>query len=145
MVTRAPDTISSIDTSANPRSANSDRAVATSAARVAAAYSSLRVNKMTTYLIERHIPGAGKLSPEELRAISKQSVGVLSSLGDQIRWLSLDHRAGFVLSQPNLRTATVAHDLDHPQLIALLTASHSPARLAAGPLIITALCRSRYD
>jgi hypothetical protein len=42
---------------------------------------------MATYLIERHIPGAGKLSPPELRAISKQSNGVLSSLGDDIRWI----------------------------------------------------------
>jgi putative protease len=38
--------------------------------------------------------------------------------------------AGFVLSQPNLVTATVAHDLDHAQLISLLTAATSPARLA---------------
>ena len=42
---------------------------------------------MKTYLIERHMPGAGKMSPDELRAASKQSVGVLSSLGDGIRWL----------------------------------------------------------
>jgi putative protease len=41
--------------------------------------------------------------------------------------------ASFILSQPNLVTATVAHDLDHAQLVALLTAaaaSTSPARLA---------------
>ncbi len=42
---------------------------------------------MATYLIERHIPGAGKLSPAELRAISQQSVGVLNDLGPNIRWL----------------------------------------------------------
>src|SRR5437868_4315490 len=42
-VTRAPWTISSIDTSANPFAANRSRAAATSAARVAAAYSSLRL------------------------------------------------------------------------------------------------------
>jgi hypothetical protein len=42
---------------------------------------------MTTYLIERHIPGAGKLSADELRVISRQSNGVLGSLGDGIRWL----------------------------------------------------------
>ena len=41
---------------------------------------------MATYLIERHIPGAGKLSQPELRAISQQSVGVLGTL-DGIRWL----------------------------------------------------------
>jgi len=42
---------------------------------------------MPTYLIERHIPGAGKLSAAELRAISQQSVGVLRDLGSNIRWL----------------------------------------------------------
>jgi hypothetical protein len=42
---------------------------------------------MPTYLIERHIPGAGKMSPAELRAASQQSVGVLRELGPNIRWL----------------------------------------------------------
>ena len=42
---------------------------------------------MPTYLIERHIPGAGKLSSQELRAISQQSVGVLRDLGADIKWL----------------------------------------------------------
>jgi hypothetical protein len=42
---------------------------------------------MATYLIERYIPGAGKLSPDELRVISQQSVGILRDLGDGIRWL----------------------------------------------------------
>jgi hypothetical protein len=42
---------------------------------------------MHTYLIERHIPGAGKLSAAELRAISQQSVGILRDLGPEIRWL----------------------------------------------------------
>jgi len=41
---------------------------------------------MATYLIERHIPGAGKLSKPELRAISQQSNGVLATL-DGIEWL----------------------------------------------------------
>jgi hypothetical protein len=39
------------------------------------------------YLIERELPGAGKLSPEELREISAQSNKVLSNLGPEIRWL----------------------------------------------------------
>lgn len=42
---------------------------------------------MPTYLIERHIPGCGKLSPVELRAISQQSNSILRDLGPEIRWL----------------------------------------------------------
>ncbi len=42
---------------------------------------------MPKYLIERDIAGAGKLSPEELQAISQKSCGVLSRLGPQIQWV----------------------------------------------------------
>ncbi|MEY2403425.1 MAG: hypothetical protein QOD38_976 [Acidimicrobiaceae bacterium] len=42
---------------------------------------------MPKYVIERDLPGAGKLSPEELQGISEQSNKVLSSLGPEIRWL----------------------------------------------------------
>jgi hypothetical protein len=42
---------------------------------------------MPKYLIEREIPGAGKLSPEELQAISQKSCAVLRGLGPQIQWL----------------------------------------------------------
>lgn len=42
---------------------------------------------MPKYVIERDIPGAGKLSPQELKAISQKSCGVLSNLGPQIQWL----------------------------------------------------------
>ena len=42
---------------------------------------------MPKYLIEREIPGAGKLSPQELQAISQKSCGVLSKLGPQIQWV----------------------------------------------------------
>ena len=42
---------------------------------------------MPKYVIEREIPGAGKLSPQELKAISQKSCGVLSKLGPQIQWL----------------------------------------------------------
>lgn len=41
---------------------------------------------MPRYLIEREIPGAGKLSAAELKAISQKSCGVLSSMGPQIQW-----------------------------------------------------------
>ncbi len=41
---------------------------------------------MPRYVIERKIPGAGKLTPDELRAISQKSCGVLEQLGPQIEW-----------------------------------------------------------
>ena len=42
---------------------------------------------MPKYVIEREIPNAGKLSKDELRAISQKSCGVLRNLGPQIQWL----------------------------------------------------------
>jgi hypothetical protein len=39
------------------------------------------------FVIEREIPGAGKLSPEQLQAISQKSCSVLRELGPQIQWL----------------------------------------------------------
>ena len=41
---------------------------------------------MPKYLIERNIPGAGKLSAAELKSISQTSCGVLSKMGPQIQW-----------------------------------------------------------
>ena len=42
---------------------------------------------MPKYVIEREIPGAGKLSTAELKAISQKSCGVLAQLGPQIQWV----------------------------------------------------------
>jgi hypothetical protein len=42
---------------------------------------------MPKFVIEREIPGAGKLTPEQLQAISQTSCGVLRSIGPQIQWL----------------------------------------------------------
>lgn len=42
---------------------------------------------MPKYVIERDIPGAGKLSPEELKGISQTSCGVLNEMGPQIQWI----------------------------------------------------------
>jgi len=42
---------------------------------------------MPKYVIEREIPGAGKLSRQELSAISQKSCGVLKNMGPQIQWL----------------------------------------------------------
>ena len=42
---------------------------------------------MPKYVIEREIPNAGKLSKDELQAISQKSCGVLRNLGPQIQWV----------------------------------------------------------
>jgi hypothetical protein len=42
---------------------------------------------MPKYVIERDIPGVGKLSGDQLKAISQTSCGVLSKMGPQIQWL----------------------------------------------------------
>jgi predicted Rdx family selenoprotein len=42
---------------------------------------------VSKYVIERHIPGAGKLSPTELKNISQQSCTVLDRLGPKIQWV----------------------------------------------------------
>jgi hypothetical protein len=42
---------------------------------------------MPKYVIERDIPGAGKLSEEELAGISQKSCSVLSELGPKIQWV----------------------------------------------------------
>jgi hypothetical protein len=42
---------------------------------------------MPKYVIERDLPGAGKLTPDQLRAISQKSCGVLSRLGPEIQWI----------------------------------------------------------
>jgi hypothetical protein len=44
------------------------------------------VRKMPKYVIERELPGAGKLSAEELREISQTSNKVLRDLGPDIQW-----------------------------------------------------------
>ncbi len=42
---------------------------------------------MPKFVIEREIPGAGKLSQQEIQAISQKSCSVLRSLGPQVQWL----------------------------------------------------------
>jgi len=42
---------------------------------------------MPKFVIEREIPGAGKLSAQELQGISGKSCSVLKDLGPQIQWL----------------------------------------------------------
>ena len=42
---------------------------------------------MPKYVIEREIPGAGDLTPEQLHGISQTSCGVLRNLGPAIQWV----------------------------------------------------------
>ena len=42
---------------------------------------------MPQYVIERELPGAGKLTPAELQAISATSCGVLRDLGPSVQWV----------------------------------------------------------
>lgn len=42
---------------------------------------------MPKFLIEREIPNAGKLSPQELQAVSQKSCSVLRNMGPSIQWL----------------------------------------------------------
>ena len=41
---------------------------------------------MPRFVIEREIPGAGKLSQKELQAISQKSCDVLQEMGPRIQW-----------------------------------------------------------
>jgi Protein of unknown function (DUF4242) len=42
---------------------------------------------MPKFVIERDIPGAGKLSPQQLQAISQKSCAVLQEMGPRIQWI----------------------------------------------------------
>jgi len=42
---------------------------------------------MPKYVIEREIPGAGKLSAAELKGISETSCNVLRKMGSEIQWI----------------------------------------------------------
>jgi hypothetical protein len=60
--------------------------------------------EMPKYVIERVIPGAGQLSPVELKTISQQSVGILKELGRGIKWLHsyiVDDKIYCIYDSPN--------------------------------------------
>ena len=42
---------------------------------------------MPKYLIERELPGAGKLNPNELQAVAQKSCSVVRNLGPEIQWI----------------------------------------------------------
>ena len=59
---------------------------------------------MPKYVIERDIPGAGNLTPEQLHAISQTSCGVLSNLGPSIQWVHsyvTDNKIYCIYNAPN--------------------------------------------
>jgi hypothetical protein len=42
---------------------------------------------MPKYVIEREVPGVGKMSRDQLQAISQTSCGVIRNLGPDIQWV----------------------------------------------------------
>jgi Nickel responsive protein SCO4226-like len=46
-----------------------------------------REGAMPQFVIERELPGAGRLSPAELRQLALRSCKVLDGLGPAIRWM----------------------------------------------------------
>jgi Protein of unknown function (DUF4242) len=54
---------------------------------------------MPKYVIEREIPGAGDLTPNQLQAISQESWGVLKNLRPQTQWVEsfvAQDKSGFI-------------------------------------------------
>jgi hypothetical protein len=47
----------------------------------------MKSKNMTTYVIERQIPDAGKLNAEQLQGISQKSCSVITELGPDIEWV----------------------------------------------------------
>jgi hypothetical protein len=42
---------------------------------------------MPKFVIERNIPGAGAMTPEQMKAVSQQSCGVLRDMAPRIQWV----------------------------------------------------------
>lgn len=42
---------------------------------------------MPKFVIERDLPGVGRLSPQELNGVAQKSCSVLAKMGPQIQWL----------------------------------------------------------
>ena len=59
---------------------------------------------MPKYVIEREIPGAGQLTPDQLKGISQTSCGVLQQMGPSIQWVQsyvTDNKIYCVYIAPN--------------------------------------------
>ena len=68
---------------------------------------------MPKYVIEREIPGAGKLSAQDLQGISQKSCGVLNEMGPQIQWVQsyvTNDKVYCVYIAPNEIDPTTADD-----------------------------------
>jgi uncharacterized protein DUF4242 len=62
---------------------------------------------MPKYVIEREIPGAGKISRQDLQSISQKSCSVLKELGPQIQWVQsyvTDDKIYCIYIAPNRET-----------------------------------------
>ena len=62
---------------------------------------------MPKYVIERELPGAGRLTPQELQGVSQKSCGVLRNLGPQIQWVHsyvADDKIYCIYIAPDIRT-----------------------------------------
>jgi hypothetical protein len=62
---------------------------------------------MPKYVIERDLPGAGKLSTKDLNGISQKSCSILNQLGPQIQWVQsyvTDNKIYCVYIAPNAET-----------------------------------------
>lgn len=79
-----------------------DQALASSAA-VLNAVTATSGNNM--YVIEREIPGAGKLTPDQLKDIAAKSNGVLDDMGTEVQWVHsyvTDEKIYCVYTAPNV-------------------------------------------
>ncbi len=59
---------------------------------------------MPKFLIEREVPGAGKMSSQQLQDLSGKSCSVLQAMGPQIQWLQsyvVDDKIYCVYIAPN--------------------------------------------
>jgi len=59
---------------------------------------------MPKYVIERELPGAGKLTSDQLKGISQTSCGVLRQLGSEIQWVHsyvTDNKIYCIYNAPN--------------------------------------------
>lgn len=62
---------------------------------------------MPKYVIEREIQNAGKLSPQELQAISQKSCRILRKLGPQVQWVEsfvTDDKVYCIYIAPNVES-----------------------------------------
>jgi hypothetical protein len=62
---------------------------------------------MPKFVIEREIPGAGKLTPQDLKGISQKSCSVLNDMGPKIQWIQsyvTDNKVYCIYQAPDEKT-----------------------------------------